>query len=123
MLSTISTHETEALKNKNSPINEISAFVLKSTSDRIAAPLTFSLFYLFQRGLFHQYYKKNESLLTLKSGPNNNPNNYHPISDLNIFSKIFESLMIKYLMNYLRKRTFLIHYNLVSGAIATLFRH
>ena len=35
-----------------------------------------------------------------KSGPKNVPQNYQPISQLNVFSKSFESLMKYYLMQY-----------------------
>ena len=42
-----------------------------------------------------------------KSGPDDDPKNYRPISQLTIFSKIFETLMKTYLIDYLENKNIL----------------
>ena len=96
-----------SLKNKNSNVNEIAVSVLKHNSDIFSIPLTILFNQSITTGTFPSILKKAKVTPILKTGPNNNPKNYRPISNLNIFSKIFESLMKNSLMSYLEKKNIL----------------
>ena len=107
----ITTQDTKGvikeLKNKNSGINEVPAYVLKLNSDQIAQPLTTLFNQSVATGTFPAKLKNAKVTPIHKSGPSNNPKNYRPISNLLVFSKIFELLMKKYLMHYLEHKNIL----------------
>ena len=97
------------LKNKSSGINDIAASVVKSNSDLFSVPLTFLFNQSIRNGTFPARLKSAIITPIHKSGPNNDPKNYRPISQLPIFSKVFESLMKITLMQYLENKNILNH--------------
>lgn len=111
LLPAISTYDTiniiKSLKNKNSSVNEISVKVLKHNSDIFSIPLTTLFNHSISTGTFPYILKKARVIPIPKTGPSNYPKNYRPISNLSIFSKIFESLMKNFLISYLEKNKIL----------------
>ena len=111
MIPTISTQSTKtilrALKNKNTGVNEIAVSVLKQNMNEFALPLTILFNQSVTTGTFPTKLKSAKVTPIHKSGPNNIPKNYRPISKLDVFSKIFELLMKEHLMNYLEKKNIL----------------
>ena len=111
ILPAISTHDTKtvmkALKNKNSGVNEISVSVLKQNMDEIVQPITILFNQSVATGTFPSKLKNAKVTPIHKSGPNNIPKNYRPISKLSVFSKIFELLMKQHLMHYLENKNIL----------------
>ena len=107
----ITTQDTKdaikTLKNKNSGINEVTVSVLKLNLDLVAQPLTILFNQSIATGTFPAKLKKAKVTPILKSGSNNDPKNFRPISNLVVFSKIFELLMKKHLMHYLENKNIL----------------
>ena len=111
LLPTVTTQDTKEviklLKNKNSGIHEIAVSVLKLSQDQITHPLTRLFNQSVATGTFPTKLKIAKVTPIHKSGPVDNPQNYRPISNLFIFSKIFELLMKKHLMHYLESKNIL----------------
>ena len=97
----------KSLKNKKSNINDIAVSVIKKNSSLFAKPLTLLFNQSISTGTFPNALKLARVTPLHKSGSTNNPQNYRPISNLNVFSKIFELLMKKHLMNYLDTKNIL----------------
>ena len=97
----------KALKNKKSGVNEIAVSVLKLNLDKIALPITILFNQSVATGTFPAKLKKAKVTPIHKSGSNNIPKNYRPISKLDVFSKIFELLMKKHLIQYLETKNIL----------------
>lgn len=97
MLPTIITHQVntviKSLKNKYSSINDISTTVIKRNSELFSLPLTILFNQSVATGIFPTVLKIANITPIHKSGPNDDLKNYRPISQLTVFSKIFESLM------------------------------
>lgn len=104
VLPIITTHEMnvviKSLNNKNSDINDISAYIVKRNSDHFSVPLTILFNQSVANGTFPDILKTAKVTPIHKSGPRDDPTNYRPISQLTVFSKIFETLMKSYLINY-----------------------
>ena len=97
----------KSLKNKNSGINDISASIIKSNSNLLSVPLTILFNQSVANGTFPDLLKTAKITPIHKSGPHDDPQNYRPISQLTVFSKIFETLMKKYLIHYLEHKNIL----------------
>ena len=95
------------LNNKNSGINDIAVSVIKRNSELFSVPLTFLFNLSVASGTFPTKLKSAVISPIYKSGPNDDPKHYRPISQLTIFSKIFESAMKTHLMQYLENKNIL----------------
>ena len=84
-----------SLKNKKCRTNDFSPSVLKRNVHLLAQPLTLLLNQSFEQGIFPNRLKLAHVIPLYKKGAKSDPNNYRPISLLNIFSKIFEKVMKK----------------------------
>ena len=94
----------KSLNNKNSGINDIAAHVIKRNADLFSVPLTKLFNQSIASGTFPSALKTAKVTPIHKAGPTNDPRNYRPISQLTIFSKIFELLMKVHLTSYLESK-------------------
>lgn len=94
----------KSLKNKNSDIYDISTSVIKRNSDLFSIPLIILFNQSVANGTFPAMLKTAIVTPIHKSGPKDVPQNYRPISQLNVFSKIFEILMKSHLIQYLESK-------------------
>ena len=95
----------KSLKNKKSSANEIPVNVIKGNCEQIAIPLSIIFNQSIERGIFPQTLKHATVIPIYKNGPKDKLGNYRPISLLSTFSKIFEKLMKKFLLNYLESKS------------------
>lgn len=79
----------KSLKSKSSDVYEISASVIKRNSDLFSILITILFNQLFANGTFPAMLKTANVTPIHKSGPKEVPQNYRPISQLNVFSKFF----------------------------------
>ena len=93
-----------SLKNKRSNANEISASTIKDNKNQLAIPLSILFNQSINSGKFPQCLKHATVIPIHKKGPKDIVSNYRPISLLSIFSKIFEKLMKKSLLNFLESK-------------------
>ena len=96
-----------SLKNKKSNIHEVPVSVIKSCKNEIAIPLSLLFNNSINNGKFPQLFKHATVIPIHKKGPKDEISNYRPISLLNVFSKIFEKLMKKYLLQFLDSKNIL----------------
>ena len=85
------TEIVQSLKNKKCGVHDFSPMIVKKNSHLIALPLTQLINQCFQQGIFPSRLKLARVIPIYKKGAKSDPNNYRPISLLNIFSRIFES--------------------------------
>ena len=108
VLPIITTFEMDAviksLKNKNSDIHDIPTSLIKRNSDLFSIPLTILFNQSVANGTFPAILKTAIVTPIHKSGPKDVPQNYRPISQLNVFSKIFETVMKSYLIQYFESK-------------------
>ncbi len=78
------------LKNKNSDLNDISASVIKRSPELFSIPLTIIFNQSVANETFPAMLKTPKDTPIHKSGPNDVPQNYRPISQLSVFSKNFK---------------------------------
>lgn len=97
----------KSLKNKNSGLQDIAISVIKRNSELFSIPLTILFNKSVETGTFPALLKIAKITPIHKSGPDNVPKNFRPISQLSVFSKIFETLMKTHLMQYLENRNIL----------------
>ena len=90
----------KSLNDKNSDINDISASIIKRNSNLLSVPLTILFNQSIANGTFPDMLKTAKITPIHKSGPRDDPRNFRPISQLTVFSKVFETLMKSYLINY-----------------------
>ena len=83
--------------------NSIPAFFLHVASDVITPYLHCFIEFSFNHGIFPDSCTKAKIVPIFKKGNLDNPNNYRPISILTCFSKIFEKVIYKRLINFLNK--------------------
>ena len=93
------------LENKKSNINEIPVSLIKTHTHQLTVPIAILFNESITNGKFPQFLKHANVIPIYKKGQQENINNYRPISLLNIFSKIFEKLMKKNLLNYLDSKS------------------
>ena len=113
----------QKLKNKNLGVTDIAVPVIKRNCILLSHPLSILFNQSVSTGTFPSALKFAKVTPIYKSGPNNDPKNYRPISQLKVFAKIFEKLMKSHLMHYLENQNILMQLNLDLDQIATLFKH
>ena len=96
-----------SLKSKKCNVHEIPVSVLKSSKNQFAIPLTLLFNNSINNGKFPQLFKHATVVPIHKKGAKDELSNYRPISLLNVFSKIFEKLMKKFLINFLENHNIL----------------
>ena len=87
--------------------DEISSTIAKSTMQCIISPLTDIINCSFETGIIPNDIKIAKVIPFYKSGPIDDCSNYHPMSVLPFFSKIFEKLAYNWLLNYIEKHAIL----------------
>uniref|UniRef100_A0A1B6K0F4 Reverse transcriptase domain-containing protein n=1 Tax=Homalodisca liturata TaxID=320908 RepID=A0A1B6K0F4_9HEMI len=91
-----------SLKNKTSSgLDEISAKLVKHCAETIIAPLVDVINKSFKSGIFPSALKVSKVYPKLKKGVSTNLSNYRPISIIPTFSKIFEKIVLKRLIDHL----------------------
>ena len=96
-----------SLKNSTSPgIDQISSFLIKTVATEIVDILVYLVNYSFQDGIFPTQLKNAVVVPIYKSGQSSQCSNYRPISLLSCFSKIYEKIMKKKLINFLNSTGF-----------------
>ena len=93
------------LENKKVNINEIPVSLLKTHKHQLSVPIATLFNESIINGKFPQCLKHANVIPIYKKGPQEDLSNYRPISLLNTFSKIFEKLMKKNLLNYLDSKS------------------
>ena len=91
----------KSIQNKKCNIHDFSPHILKSNSHLLAIPIAQLFNQSIIQGKFPQRLKRATVIPLYKKGPKTDLNNYRPISLLNIFSKIFEKIMKKYLVEFI----------------------
>ena len=98
------------LKNKSSSgTDSIPAFLIKKILPVICKPLVFLINLSFCTGKFPSILKTGKIIPIYKKGDNNCLENYRPITNCSVFSKIFEYCFLDRLVLYLNKYKVLTH--------------
>ena len=97
-----------SLKNKKGNVKEISVSLIKLNKIHIAIPVSILFNQSVTEGKFPECLKHATVIPIYKKGPKNDVGNYRPISMLSVFSKIFEKLMKKHLINFLDQKHIII---------------
>jgi len=96
-----------ALKCKNFDLNSVPTFIYKHCVD-LMGPVLSELFNISVRsGRFPSALKLARIVPVHKSGDNNSANNYRPISNLSDLAKIFEKLMYRQLITFIKSQRIL----------------
>ena len=90
-----------SMKNSSAGWDEFPALVAKQSIDSYIEPLTCLINRSFMDGIFPNELKLARVVPIFKCGDSTAPSNYRPISILSFFSKIFEKLLYKCLLNFL----------------------
>ena len=90
-----------SMKNSSAGWDEFPALVAKQSIDSYIEPLTCLINRSFKDGIFPNELKLARVVPIFKCGDSTAPSNYRPISILSFFSKIFEKLLYKCLLNFL----------------------
>ena len=94
-----------SLKPSKTPdVYGMSPYLLRRVGDLVAVPLTHHINNAFLTGEYPDELKIARVIPIHKSGDNNSPNNYRPISIMPTFSKVFEKALQIRLMNYLEEK-------------------
>ena len=91
----------KTLKNKKCNIHDFSPQIIKSNSHLLAPPIAQLFNQSINLGMFPQKLKCASVIPLYKKGKKTDLNNYRPISLLNIFAKVFEKMMKKYLVKFI----------------------
>ena len=91
----------KSLKNKPCSVEDFSITIIKRNAHLLLQPLLSLFNQSIQEGSFPNILKSARVVPLYKKGPKSEINNYRPIALLNIFSKIFERLMKKYLVEFI----------------------
>ena len=94
----------KSLPNKSASLHDFSPIVVKENIHLLAHPLCLLFNQSINTGKFPQSLKLARITPLYKKGPKHDINNYRPISQLNIFSKIFEKIMKYFLVDFLEKK-------------------
>lgn len=98
-------------KSSNSvDVYDLSSNLVKRVVDCFAQPLTYCINKCLVNGVFPEILKVSRVVPVYKKGPTDCPSSYRPISLIPIFSKIFESVIHKQLLDYINE------YNIISDA-------
>ena len=98
------------LKGTSAGHDDISVKVVKACSKEISPFLEFLINSSFRNGIFPKLLEIARVVPCYKKGDKSNPSNYRPISILPIFSKIYEKLIAKRLLDYITERSLLTPY-------------
>lgn len=99
----------KSFKNKNATgFDNLSCKFLLSYFEHIADPLIYLINHSFSLGIFPSRLKVSIVKPLHKKGPKTDINNYRPINNLSVFSKIFEKCFITRVLNYLQTNRILI---------------
>ena len=90
--------------NKTAVSNDIPVSVLKISASAYYEKLTDIFNNCIRRGTFPGIFKKSEVTLVFKKGDATSKTDYHPVSTLSNFLKIFEKLIYLQLNNYVRNK-------------------
>ena len=90
-----------SFNNSNSGWDDFPAIVAKLSIDSYIEPLTCLINRSFADGIFSNELKLARVVPIFKSGDSANLSNYRPISIPSLFTKTFEKLLYKYLINFL----------------------
>ena len=97
----------KSLENKKCNVRDFSPIIVKENSQLLAVPIVMLFNQSLAQGKFPSILKQARVIPLYKKGSKVDLNNYRPISLLNIFSKIFEKLMKKYLVEYIENNNIL----------------
>jgi hypothetical protein len=87
-------------RKKSTSFDEISNALVKSLKNQLAKPLTLAINKSITEGIFPDKLKMAKIIALFKSGRKEDSNNYRPISLLAVFSKIYEKVIYRQLMDY-----------------------
>ena len=90
-----------SMKNSSAGWDDFPALVAKQSIDSYIEPLTCLINRSFKDGIFPSELKLSRVVPIFKCGDSTALSNYRPISILSFFSKIFEKLLYKGLLNFL----------------------
>ena len=91
------------LKNSGSNIDHMPARIFKSLSTYVVSPLVKIMNRSFEEGNYPNCLKLGRVITIYKSGSNNDPSNYRPITTLPFMSKLFESFLCNRLSKFFDK--------------------
>ena len=91
-----------SLKNCNG-VHSISTLVLKESISVLSEPLSFVLNLCIKQGYFPTELKTGCITPIFKKGSKYNIENYRPVCSLSQFSKIFEKIIYKHMMKFIKK--------------------
>ena len=92
--------------SKSAGTDNIPSTLIKDGAEKIAAPLTFLINLSLQLGTFPTTEKTAKTPI-FKSGDRTLPDNYRPISVLNVFSKVLERIVYNQLSTFLERKNLL----------------
>ena len=99
-----------SLKNSSAGYDEIPAHILKQNTILYIKPLTHLVNSSINKGIFPDELKLAKIIPIYKSGNKESIENYRPISILSVFTKVFEKVMYKHLINFVDKNNILYKY-------------
>ena len=99
-----------SLNNSSAGYDEIPAHILKQNTILYIKPLTHLINSSINKGIFPDELKIAKVIPIFKSGNKELIENYRPISILSVFTKVFEKVMYKHLINFVDKNNILYKY-------------
>ena len=90
----------ESLKNKGSKLHDIPPILIKENKDIFSNHITICYNSSLNESIYPDILKIGRVSPVYKSGPGEQIDNYRPISSLSFFSKIYESLTLRRMMNF-----------------------
>ena len=99
-----------SLKNSSAGYDKIPAHILKQNTILYIKPLTHLVNSSINKGIFPDELKIAKVIPIFKSGNKESIENYRPISILSVFTKVFEKVMYKHLINFVDKNDILYKY-------------
>ena len=91
----------KSLRNKSCSIDDFSPSAIKQNAHLLAQPLKSLFIQSINEGIFPDSLKAANIIPIYKKGMKSDLNNYRPIALLNVFSKIMEKLMKKYIVDHI----------------------
>ena len=91
----------KSLRSKSCSIDDFAPSIIKQNAYLLAQPIRSIFLQSISEGSFPELLKKANIIPLYKKGSKSDVNNYRPIALLNVFSKIMEKIMKKYLVDYI----------------------